>query len=113
MSVQVDVAMWPQVVLAPGAEVTLIHYWTFDDGTSVFDPDHWYWMSAIPDYDPYQKADRPVDPASVQALAQWGVQPGAPQAGPANLEYWVTWRNPDSSYLAYFRPKVVQAPSKF
>ncbi|MBC5823526.1 MAG: hypothetical protein GIW99_07435 [Candidatus Eremiobacteraeota bacterium] len=113
MGQQVDVAVWGQVALAPGAEITLIHYWTFDNGTSVFDPDHWYWMSAMPDYDPYQRPDRPVHAVAVEATAQRGNQPGAAEAGLDNLEYWVTWRNPGQDGIAYFRPKVIQAPSKF
>jgi len=110
---QVDVAVWGQVVLAPGAQVTLIHYWTYDSGTSVFDPDHWYWMSAMPDYDPYQKPDRPVYQSAVEVAAQWGNRPGTEGTGADNLEYWVTWRNPSQDGIAYFRPKIVQAPNKF
>jgi hypothetical protein len=49
MGVTVDLYTWPQVVVAPGAEVTLLHWVVDGNGHSVIDPDRWYWMSAVPD----------------------------------------------------------------
>jgi hypothetical protein len=42
MGVTVDVYTWPQVVLAPGAVVTLIHWVVDGNGHSLIDPDRWY-----------------------------------------------------------------------
>jgi hypothetical protein len=42
MGVSVDVFTWPQIVLAPGAQVTFLHRIVDNNGNSLIDPDRWY-----------------------------------------------------------------------
>src|SRR5215472_13834680 len=50
MSVSVDVFTWPAVVLAPGQQLTFIHWIVDTFGHSMIDPEHWHLMSSVPDY---------------------------------------------------------------
>ena len=50
MGVTVDVYTWPEVVVAPGAEITLLHWIVDGNGHSMIEPGRWYWMSAVPEY---------------------------------------------------------------
>ena len=67
MGVTVDVYTWPEVVLAPGVDVTLLHWVVDGNGHSLIEPDRWYWMSAVPEYTDV-RPDRPVPAATVEIV---------------------------------------------
>jgi hypothetical protein len=111
MGQQVDVWTWPQVVLQPGAQVTFVHSSVFPNGGSAFDPEHWYWMSAVPDFDPFVRPDRPVGPAAVEVVSQYASRPAHRTPGGNDTVWVATWRNPNGDNAAYFRPRVLHAPA--
>jgi hypothetical protein len=111
MGVLVDVYTWPEITLAPGAEVTFLHWIVDNDGISLIDPERWYWMSAVPEFADV-KPDRPVPGASLQAVIQGAYRDPQPDTGPNNTQWLVTWRNPDNTYIATFRPRMVEAPAR-
>jgi hypothetical protein len=111
VGVGVDVWEWPQVVLAPDAEVVLVHSATWSDGTSAFDPDHWYWMNAVADFDPGVRPDRPVAAAAVEVTSQYGSRPKHRTPGTNDTVWVATWRNRNADSSVYFRPRVVHAPA--
>ena len=86
---EVDVWVWPQLMLAQGAEVTFNHWVTLADGTSAIDPDHWYWMSAVPDYDPKQHPDGPALATGIQIVEQYAT---GPMSTPPGLITPCGWR---------------------
>jgi hypothetical protein len=98
MSVEVDVPVWPQIVLGPGGSGCFEHWWRFDNGTSVFDSDHWYWFSTTPD----------SDQSTIQVTSQWSSKDLDGQ-----VHYFACWQNLDQNTSVAFRPKAIQAPSKF
>jgi hypothetical protein len=113
VGVQADVWVWPQLTLAPGAEVTLRHTATWPDGSSAIDPDHWYWMSAVPDYDPEQHPDGPAYATGVQIVEQYAYRPYEYPAGPNNAVWIATWRTPSGPEegVTYLRPRMAVAPA--
>jgi hypothetical protein len=110
MGVTVDLYTWPQVVVAPGAEVTLLHWVVDGNGHSVIDPDRWYWMSAVPEYAGV-RPDRPVPGASIQVLSQRPVRERTMSPGPNNTNWLVTWKNPHNE-TATFKPRMLAAPAR-
>jgi hypothetical protein len=66
MGVSVDVYVWPQIVLAPGQEVTFVHWVVDGIGSSLIDSDHWYWMSSVPELTDV-RPDRPIPVADHMA----------------------------------------------
>lgn len=111
MGQQVDVWTWPQVAVQPGAEVTLVHSATLPDRGSAFDPDHWYWMSAVADFDPNVRPDRPVPAAAVEIVSQYASRPEHQSPGPNDTVWIATWRNRNRDSTVYFRPRVLHAPA--
>ncbi len=109
----VDVWVWPQLTLAPGADVTLDHWVVDGNGTSLIDPEHWYWMSAVPDYDPDQHPDGPADATGVEAVEQYAYRPYEYPAAGNNAVWRTRWRTPTSSGegVTYFRPRLMVAPA--
>jgi hypothetical protein len=111
MGQQVDVWTWPQVAVQPGAQVTLAHSAVLGDRGSAFDPDHWYWMSAVADFDPNVRPDRPVPAAAVEVVSQYGYRPEHQTPGPNDTVWIATWRNRTGDGTVYFRPRVLHAPA--
>jgi hypothetical protein len=110
MGVTVDVYTWPQVVLAPGAVVTLIHWVVDGNGHSLIDPDRWYWMSAVPQFEGV-RPDRPVPAATIEIVSQRPVRDRRIEPGPNNTNWLVTWRNPGNDTV-WFQPRMVEAPAR-
>lgn len=110
MGVTVDVYTWPEVVLAPGVDVTLLHWVVDGNGHSLIEPDRWYWMSAVPEYTDV-RPDRPVPAATVEIVTQRPVRERRPSPGPANTNWLATWRNAGRE-SATFRPRMVVAPAR-
>lgn len=111
MGVSVDVYTWPQIAVAPGVEVTFVHWVVDGYGHSLIDPDHWCWMSAVPDYVGV-RPDRPVPAASVEIVSQRPVRERRPEPGPSNTNWLATWRNPDPTVGVAFRPRLLEAPAR-
>jgi hypothetical protein len=49
MGVTVDVYTWAAVVLAPGQQLTFVHWIVDQYGNSIIDTEHWHSMSSVPD----------------------------------------------------------------
>ena len=111
MGVEVDVYVWPEIVLAPGVEVTFLHWVVDANGSSVIDPDRWCWMSAVPEF-AGARPDRPLAAASIEAAAQRPVRERVPEPGPNNTNWLVTWRNPEPRDSVTFRPRMLAAPAR-
>jgi hypothetical protein len=113
MAVEVDVWLWPQLMMAQGAEVTWDHWITGADGISAINPDHWYWMSAVPDYDPDQLADLPANATGVQIVEQGAYRAYENPAGGDNAVWRATWRTPTGldEGVTWFRPRMLAAPA--
>lgn len=111
MGVMVDVYSWPEIVLAPGQEVTFIHWVVDDNGHSLIDPERWYWMSAVPEF-AGGRPDRPMPAASVEIVAQRPARDAVPEPGPNNINWIATWHNPNQHSEVTFQPRMVQAPSR-
>ncbi len=111
MGAQVDVWTWPPLVLDPAAQVTFVHTAVFPDGRSAFDPEHWYWMSAVPDFDPAATEDRPVGEAAVEIVSQYGSRPAHREPGLNDTVWIATWQNRSKNNLAYFHPRILHARS--
>jgi hypothetical protein len=109
----VDVWVWGQFAMAPGAELD----WTFwivdSNGNSVIDPEHWYWMSAVPDYDPDQHPDGPADATGVIFVEQGAFRPYQYPAGPNNTVWQASVKTASGveEGISYFRPRMLVAPS--
>ena len=110
MSVGVDVYTWPAIVLAPGQQITVIHWIVDQYGNSRIDTEHWHLMSSVPDYVDV-RPDRPVPAASVEIVSQGATRARVLEAGPSNINWVATWRNPDSANFVTFRPRMVIAPA--
>jgi hypothetical protein len=110
MGVMVEVYTWPQVVVAPGAEVTFIHWVVDGNGSSLIDPNRWYWMSAVPEYAGV-RPDRPVPGATIEVVSQRAFRERKNTPGPNNTDWLATWRNPGNE-SATFRPRLVEAPAR-
>ena len=110
MSVSVDVFTWPAVVLAPGQQLTFIHWIVDTLGHSIIDPEHWHLMSSVPDY-AGARPDRPLAAASLEIVSQGATRDRVPEPGPSNINWFVTWRNPDLANSVTFRPRMVIAPA--
>jgi hypothetical protein len=110
MAVSVDVYTWPAIVLAPGQQLTFIHWIVDQYGNSMIDPEHWHLMSSVPDYVDV-RPDRPVPAASVEILSQGGTRDRVLEPGPSNINWLATWQNPDTSNFVTFRPHMVIAPA--
>ena len=110
MGVMVDVYTWPEVVVAPGAQVTLIHWVVDGNGSSLIDPDRWCWMSAVPEF-AGARPDRPLAGATIQILAQRPVRDRVPEPALNNTNWLVTWSNPGGD-TATFQPRMLQAPAR-
>ncbi|MGO9029886.1 MAG: hypothetical protein ACLQOZ_14810 [Acidimicrobiales bacterium] len=113
MGVEVDIWVWPQLTVAPGATVTLDHWVTGADGISAIDPDHWYWMSAVPDYDPYQFNEGPVLAMGIEIVEQYAYRAYQGSIGPNNAVWRATWHAPSGAEenVSYFRPRLLVAPA--
>ena len=109
MGVPVDVYTWPEIAIAGGEEVTLVHWVVNATGGSLIQPDRWYWMSGVPDYHDI-RPDRPVSAAALEALVQGPVRERTQTPGPGNTNWRVTWRNPGSDPV-WFQPRMVGAPA--
>jgi hypothetical protein len=110
MSVSIDVYTWPAVVLAPGQQMTFIHWIVDQYGNSMIDTEHWHLMSSVPDYIDV-RPDRPVPAASVEILTQGATRDRVPEPGPSNINWIATWRNADAVNFVTFRPRMVIAPA--
>ena len=110
MGVTVEVYTWPQVVVAPGAEVTLIHWVIDEHGSSLIDPNRWYWMSAVPEFTGV-RPDRPVPGASIEIVSQRPIRERRNTTGSNNTNWIATWRNPHNE-SATFRPRLLEAPAR-
>jgi hypothetical protein len=111
MGVSVDVFTWPQIVLAPGAEVTFLHWIVDNNGESLIDPDRWYWMSAVPEF-ANVRPDRPVPGASLEIVIQGAYRDPLPTTGPNNTQWLATWRNATNDWIVVFQPRLVEAPAR-
>ena len=60
MGEPVDVWVWRQFSMAPDTELDWTFWITGADGISMIDPEHFYWMSAVPDYEPSPNPDLPA-----------------------------------------------------
>jgi len=110
MSVAVDVYTWPAIVLAPGQQLTFIHWIVEQYGDSLINTEHWHWMSSVPDYVDV-RPDRPVPAASVVILSQGATRDRVLEPGPSNINWLAMWQNPDLSNFVTFRPRMVIAPA--
>jgi hypothetical protein len=110
MGVTVDVYTWPAVVLAPGQQLTFIHWIVDEYGHSIIDNQHWHLMSSVPDHVDV-RPDRPVPAASVDIVTQGATRERVPEPGPSNTNWRATWRNPDTGNFVTFRPRMVIAPA--
>ena len=111
MGVMVDVWSWPEVVLAPGQEVTFVHWVVDGNGSSMIDPDRWYWMSAVPEF-AGARPDRPLEAAAVEIVIQGATRGRVSEPGPNNTNWLVTWRNPNPDASVTFHPRMVEAPAR-
>ena len=107
----VDMWVWPQITLAPGADVTFDHWVVDANGMSLIDPEHWYWMSAVPDYNPQQRPDGPAAATGVEAVEQYAYRPDEYPAGPNHAVWRTRWRTPTglNEGITYFRPRLLVA----
>src|ERR1700712_632822 len=103
----VNVWVWPQLTLGPGADVTFDHYVVDNNGVSQIDPERWHWMSAVPDYDPQQHPDGPVDATGIEVVEQYAFRPYEYPIGADKTVWRVRWRVPSGSGLTYFRPRLM------
>jgi hypothetical protein len=110
MGVSAEVHTWPQLTIAPGQQVTFVHWVVDEHGHSLIEPGRWYWMSAVPDYGDV-RPDRPVPAATIEAVAQRPVREWRDHPGPSNTDWLVTWRNPGSTSVQ-FKPQLLQAPAR-
>ena len=110
MGVEVDIIEWPQVIVAPGAQVDLIHWVVDNNGASLIDPDHWCWMSAVPE-PAGARPDRPVPAATIEIAAQRPVRDRRDSPGLASTNWLATWRNPGDE-TATFHPRMLIAPAR-
>jgi hypothetical protein len=95
MSVEVDYSQdngWNAIVLNAGEEA----WWWFTCGIP-FDENHWGRMDASPDN----------WPASIQIVEQW-----AEKDINGTTKRWVHWKNNGTTPVV-FRPRSIQAPSRF
>ena len=93
MGVNVDILTWSAVVVTQGTELELVHWVVGDDGNSLIDPDHWCWMSAVPEF-AGARPDRPVPSATIEIVDQRPVRDRLDASGPNNTNWRATWRNP-------------------
>ena len=111
MADHVDVWEWPQLTLAQGANVTFDH-WVNDAEGSLIDPQHWYWMSSVPAYDPDQRPDRPASATGVEIVSQYAYRAYQDPAGGNNAVWRATWQTssgPEEG-VSWFRPRMLVAP---
>jgi hypothetical protein len=105
-----DIFSWQEISLAPGQQITLIHWVVDQHGISLIEPDRWYWMSAVPEYG-YNRPDRPVPGATVEVISQRPVRAPKRGPGPSNIDWLVTWHNPGPDFV-HFRPRLLQVPAR-
>jgi hypothetical protein len=110
MGVAVDVFTWPAVVVAPGAQVSLIHWIVDGNGSSMIDPDRWCWMSAVPEFADV-RPDRPVPSATIEIVSQRPVRERKQTPGLNNTNWLATWSNPGDA-SATFHPRMLMAPAR-
>jgi hypothetical protein len=110
MSVTVDVYTWPTIVLAPGQQLSFVHWIVDQYGHSMIDTEHWHLMSSVPDYVDV-RPDRPVAAASIEILTQGATRDRVQEPGPSNINWIATWHNPDPANFVTFRPRMVIAPA--
>jgi len=104
--------VWGQFAMAGGTEMDWT-FWIVDgNGNSVIDPDHWYWMSAVPDYDPDQRPDNPAEASGLTFVDQGAYRPYQYPAGPNHAVWQATLRTPGGREegITYFRPRMLVAP---
>ena len=111
MGVTVDLYSWPEIVLAPGQDVTFVHWVVDNNGFSVIDPDRWCMMSAVPEF-AGARPDRPLAAAAIEIVIQGATRDAVPEPGPNNTNWLVTWRNPNQSESVTFHPRMVAAPAR-
>ena len=111
MAVSVDFYSWPEIVLAPGQEATFIHWVVNGNGSSLIEPDRWYWMSSVPELTDV-RPDRPVPAASLEIVAQGPVRDRASEPGPSRTNWMATWRNTNPEASATFHPRMVGVPAR-
>jgi len=99
-------------MMAAGAEVTWEHWITDAGGASRIDPEHWYWMSAVPDYDPDQLPDGAAYATGVEIVEQYAYRALEDPAGGNNAVWKATWRTPSGpdEGVTWFRPRMIVAP---
>ncbi|HWS90913.1 MAG TPA: hypothetical protein VN282_28340 [Pyrinomonadaceae bacterium] len=90
MSVEVDYGQWGTLTLAAGQDAWYWYTWGFDEN-------HWARMDASPDN----------WPASIWIVEQW-----AEKDLNGVTKRWVHWKNNGSTPVS-FRPRVIQAPSRW
>jgi hypothetical protein len=113
MGVQVDVWVWGQFSMAPDTELDWSFSITGDDGISLINPDHWYWMSAVPDYEPDQNPNSPSYGAGLAFTEQGAYRPYQNPPGGDNTVWNATLKTssePDDGFT-WFTPRMLVAPA--
>lgn len=113
MASEVGIWVWPEIVLARGTQVTFTHWINGPDGASLIDPDHWYWMSSVADYDPYQNPNTAAEGTGVAVLEQYAYRAFQDPAAGNNAVWMATWKTTDglNDVGAYFRPRMAVVPA--
>jgi hypothetical protein len=112
MGVQVDVWVWRQFSMAQGTELDWTFWITGADGISMIDPEHWYCMSAVPDYEPHPNPDLPAYATGLAFTEQGAYRPYQNPAGANNAVWNATLKTssgPEEGYT-WFRPRMLVAP---
>lgn len=111
MGAQVDVWVWPQFSMAPDTEVDWT-FWATRDGDSMIDNEHWYWMSAVPDWDPDQRPDRPAGASGLVFTQQGAYRPYQDPVGASNIVWNATLKTSSGpeEETTLFRPRMLVAP---
>lgn len=112
MGVTVDVWVWKQFSMAPGAEVDWTFWMTGADGISMIDPEHFYWMNAVPDYEPDPNPDVPAYATGLTFTEQGASRAYENPAGANNAVWKATLKTPSGADegLTWFRPRMIVAP---
>jgi hypothetical protein len=112
MAVQVDVWVWGQFSMAAGVELDWTFWITGADGISRIDPEHWYWMSAVPDYEPDPNPDLPAYATGLVFSEQGAYRPYQDPAGPNNAVWKATLKTSSGPEEGdtWFRPRMIVAP---
>jgi hypothetical protein len=78
-------------------------------GRSVIDGEHWYAMSATPNYSDV-RVDRPLSEKAIEITAQGGHRNEAPRPEASRYDWYVVWRSPLGRWVS-FNPRMLMAPA--